>query len=342
MVPQDQIRLHFQSVPKTVKNILDFCQEEYENLARIKGDLYVSNYLDTLARQVCKALHLSNTFRDKVLRSLYPIALSYRVRAGMECNKAPIFHPKKHFELIKHLWFTKRPSVEKTFARKTAAMQAILCLHSFRRWIDVSRIRWEHCQRIEKQGRLFYKFNLSASKTNTRGQRNEYITIQRNNSDCCPVAMLHEYWRIRGCPRTGFIFPCLNENKVFCRNSLFQTWDAYVCKGHSKNREGKIPCLGEVNGKTSFGYYERAATNTLKWEVKPHSHSFRRLGIVVANKLGVPRDRITEFFGWKNTSEMPSHYLQEELASTSQGLAWKFSDALSDNLQCLNDVSFSK
>ena len=275
-----------------------------------------------------------------MLRSLYPIALSYRVRSGMECNKAPIFHPRQHFKLINYLWSKMQPSVELTFANKTAAMQASLCLHSFRRWIDVSRIRWEHCQRIEKQGRLFYKFKLSASKSNTRGQRNEYVTIQRNNTKSCPVAMLLEYWKIQGCPKYGFVLPCLHRSKRFNSNNLFQEWDSYVCNGHSSNKQGKIPCLGEVNGKTTFGYYERAAKK-LKWNTLPHKHSFRRLGIVLANKLNIPRDRITEFFGWKNTSEMPSHYLQEELASTNQGLAWKLSDALDNNLQCLNDVSFA-
>ena len=341
MVPQDQIRQHFRNLPKSVKNIINFCQAEYEHLARLRGDIYVSNYLHTLAKQVCKALRVSNPLRDKVLRSMNHIALSYRVRSGMECNKAPVFHPSQHFSLIKHLWTKVQPSVELTFAHKTAALQANLCLHSFRRWIDVSRIRWEHCQRIEKQGRFFLKFNLSASKSNTRGQRNEYITIQRNNSECCPVKMLTDYWRIRGCPRTGFILPCIHTDRKYERNGLFETWDAYTCDGHTKHKTlGKIPCLGEVNGKSSFGFYKRMA-KTLKWKTAPHSHSFRRLGIVVANKLGVPKDRITEFFGWKSTSEMPSHYLQEELASTSQGLAWKFSDALSDNLQCLNDVSFA-
>ena len=341
MVPQDQIRQFFNSKPTTVKNILDYCQEEYEHLSRLRGDLYVTTYLDTLVRQVCKALSKSNPFRDKVLRALHPIALSYRVRSGMSCNKAPIFHPKQHFKLIKHLWFKVQPSLEITFACKTAAVQAILCLHSFRRWVDVSRIRREHCQRIEKQGRLFLKFNLSASKTNTRGQRNEYITIQSNNSDLCPVAILQSYWRIRGCPKSGFILPCLHKRKKFSHNNLFREWDTYVCAGHTKNKTtGKIPCLGEVNGITSFGYYERAA-ESLKWEVLPHKHSFRRLGIVIANKMKIPRERITEFFGWKNTSEMPSHYLQEELASTNQGLAWRFSDALEDDFQCLNDVSFA-
>ena len=265
MVPQDQIKAHFKNLPATVKNILDFCQEEYENLARLRGDLYVTTYLDTLVRQVCKALAKSNSFRDKVLRSLYPIALSYRVRSGMECNKAPIFHPRQHFKLIKYLWFKMQPSTELTFANKTAAMQALLCLHSFRRWVDVSRIRWEHCQRIEKQGRLFYKFNLSASKTNTRGQRNEYITLQRNNTDLCPVLMLEQYWKIRGCPRTGFVLPCIHRDRKYNSHNLFQEWDSYVCKGHTSNKQGKIPCLGEINGKTSFGFYERAAKK-LKWK----------------------------------------------------------------------------
>ena len=340
MVTRGEIKKHFQLVPRTKSNIISFCQAEYENLARIRGDLYVTNYLTKLVEQVCSTLGLSNNFRNQILRGLYHVALSYRVRSGMESNKAPIFHPSKHLELIKYLWYKRSASVELAFANRTTAVHAILCFYSFRRWIDPTRIRWEHCRKTITQNRTFLKFNLSASKTNTKGQRNEYITLQQNDSEFCPIKILHQFWRIQGCPKTGFVLPCLHRHSKYLKNSLFQEWDAYVCSGHSKKGSDKIPCLGEVDGRTTFGYYKRAAKK-LKWKTLPHRHSFRRAGIVIANKLSVPRERITEFFGWKNTSEMPSHYVQEELATTSQGLAWKFADALGNNLKCLEDVSFA-
>lgn len=341
MVTRDRIRTHFLELPKTIKNIIAFCQEEYENIARERGDLYVTNYLDKLVRQVCTTLHLSNAFRTKVLNGLYHVTLAYRVRAGMECNRAPIFHPSKHFALIEKLWSRNQPSVDITFACKTTAVQALICLYTFRRWVDPTRIRWEHCDRVVNQGRIFLKFKLSASKSNRRGQRNEYITLQQNNLDLCPIRILNEYWRIQGCPRTGFVLPCLHDKRTYEVNGLCDQWNAYTCSGHTKDTSGKVPCLGEANGKTTFGFYKRAAIDS-GWQTLPHSHSFRRSGIVIANKLEIPRDRITEFFGWKSNSEMPSHYVQEELALTNQGIAWRFSDALTDKLSCLADVTFNE
>ena len=342
MVAKDIIRSHFATVPKSVANIIAFCQEEYEELARRKGDLFVTNYLDVLVAQVCKALQLSNSFRQKVSRGLYHITLAYRVRSGMESNKAPIFHPKQHLKLIRSLWFKKKPSVSLTFALRVTAMQALLCLHSYRRWIDVSRIRWEHCTTVKSKNRTFVKFKLSASKTNVKGRRNEYITIQENNTDMCPVKILYQFWAMQGAPKTGFVLPCLHENRTYNHNTLCEQWDAYTCMGHSKSKSksGKLPCLGEVNGTTSFGYYKRAAKDT-GWKTLPHKHSFRRAGVVLAKKLDVPRERITEFFGWKHDSCMVSHYLQEELATTSKGLAWQAADALQSNWECLQDVSFA-
>ena len=342
MVARDIIKSHFATVPKTVDNIIAFCQEEYEELARRKGDLFVTNYLDVLVTQVCKTLKLSNPFRQKVSRGLYHVTLAYRVRSGMESNKAPIFHPKQHLDLIRYLWFKKQPSVERTFAFRLTAMQALLCLHSYRRWVDVSRIRWEHCTTVKSRDRSFVKFKLSASKTNVKGRRNEYITIQQNDSDMCPVKILRQFWQIQGCPKTGFVLPCIHEDKKYTTNSLCDQWNAYTCSGHSKSktRSAKLPCLGEVYGITSFGYYKRNARKR-GWNTLPHRHSFRRAGVVLANKLNVPRERITEFFGWKHDSCMISHYLQEELATTSKGLAWQAADALKNDWECLQDVSFA-
>lgn len=341
MVAQDLIKEYFLDKPKNKETIIDYCKQIYEEKARQKGDLFVTNYLDTLVRQVCKALKLSNPVRDKILKGLFHVALSYRVRSGMMANKAPIFHPSQHLKLIKTLWFKTQQNINLTFANRTTAVQALICLYTFRRWVDPTRIRWEHCTVTRIQNRTFLKFTLAASKTNTKGQRNEFITLQQNDSDLCPVKILKQYWRIRGCPRTGFVLPCIHSNRVFRRDNLFQQWDAYVCPGHVKKDKKLVPCLGELNGKTSFGYYERAAKNQ-NWKVLPHRHSFRRAGIVIANKLNMPRERITEFFGWKSNSEMPSLYVMEELATTDQGLAWRFTDALANDLDCLKDISFAE
>ena len=341
MVSKSLIREHFSNLPKSPANILEFCKTTYENLARRKGDLFVPNYLENLVRQVCQALGLSNSFRNNITRKLFHLTLAYRVRSGIQTNQAPIFHPSKHLELIKYLWHRKLPSVHGTFAHRTAAVHALICFYSFRRWVDATRIRWEHCSKTKVGNRVFFKFTLAASKTNTKGKRNEFITLQQNNFDLCPIKILRQFWQMQGCPRTGFVLPCISKKRQYVPNSLFQEWDAYVCKGHVNSSAGKIPCLGEIDGRQSFGIYQRGA-KTLKWPTLPHKHSFRRAGIVISNKLDIPRERVTEFFGWKHDSTMPSLYIGSELATTSQGLAWKFSDAIAENFQCLNDISFTE
>ena len=340
MVSKSIIRKHFQTIPKTSANILEFCKNTYEDLARLRGDLFVPNYLEQLVRQVCHALGMSNSVRNKIVRELFHITLSYRVRSGIQTNQAPIFHPSKHLTLIKFLWHRKIPSVQGTFAHRTAAVHALICFYSFRRWVDATRIRWEHCSRTVVQNRVFLKFTLAASKTNTKGKRNEFITLQQNDCEFCPIKILRQYWHMQGCPRTGFVLPCINRNRTYVSNSLYREWDAYACKGHSKSAAGKVPCLGEIDGRQSFGIYQRGA-KFLKWETSPHKHSFRRAGIVISNKLNIPRERVTEFFGWRHDSTMPSLYVGSELATTSQGIAWKFSDAIADNFKCLNDISFT-
>ena len=342
MVSKFDIREHFANRTKSQANIIDYCKEQYEHLARLRGDLFSPNYLEKLVRQVCQALGISNSSREKILKGLFYVTLSYRVRGGVQSNKAPIFHPKKHLKLISHLWRKKAHSIERTFAYRTTAVQALLCLYSFRRWVDVTRIRWEHCSRINNNGRVFLKFTLAASKTNCKGKRDEFVTLQQNDTDLCPVKILTQYWRIRGAPKTGFVLPCIHDKRKFAANALFAEWDAYTCSGHLKSKKlGIVPCLGEINGITSFGYYKRAAINQ-KWPILPHSHSFRRGGIVIAKKLKLPRERITEFFGWKHDSEMISLYLNNELTTTSQGMAWKFADALANDLKCLDDISFAE
>ena len=176
-----------------------------------------------------------------------------------------------------------------------------------------------------------------------KGTRNEYMTIQENNTVTCPVRLLESFWHIQGCPSTGFIFPCQAKNRTVTMG-LFAHWDAKVCNGHGlTSRRDKLYCLGQVNGQTSFGYYQRAAKAS-GWVTLPHKHSFRRSGVVIAHTLGLSRDRITEIFGWKHDSNMPSHYLAHELATTNQSLAWHMADQAIANqpFHCLDQIRFAQ
>ena len=59
----------------------------------------------------------------------------------------------------------------------------------------------------------------------------------------------------------------------------------------------------------------------------------------MAHKLNLSRDQITQTFGWKHDSDMPWHYLQDELSTSKEGLAFKLSEKIRDNqFDFLNDV----
>ena len=341
MVSNQQITEHFQKVPASRQNILDFCQLQFKRESSKRGKLLSPLRLDKLVRQVGKVLKLTKNLQQTIMNSLYYIKLGFSIQNGSRVNIAPVFHPQKHLELIWYMWSRPHKSIHKQFAWQTASIQALLCLHTGRRWIDSCRVRWEHVQTVHTGNRKFIKIPLAMSKGN-KGTRNEYLTFQENDTKTCPVALLHQYWKIQGCPSFGFIFPCLAKNKKPTKG-LFEHWDAYTCNGHGKNsRDDLFQCLGQVNGITSFGFYQRAAKK-VGWKTLPHKHSFRRGAVVLAHAFKLSRDRITEIFGWKHDSNMPSHYLANELATTDQGLAWNIADQIQQpaKFNCIEGIDFA-
>ena len=59
----------------------------------------------------------------------------------------------------------------------------------------------------------------------------------------------------------------------------------------------------------------------------------------MAHKLDLSHDQITSTLGWKHDSEMPWHYLQGELSTAKNGLAYKLSDKISANdYSFMNDI----
>ena len=93
MVTKDDIKEHFKNTKITVKAVLDFCRDEYENDIRVKKRMISTDYLEKLVRQIVRTLFLSNEFGRKVQNALYDLRLAYRTRNGMSVKKAPIFHP---------------------------------------------------------------------------------------------------------------------------------------------------------------------------------------------------------------------------------------------------------
>ena len=335
------IRNHFNNTPASRRNIIAFCTKQYEANSRRKGSLLSPARIDQIARKVCAVLKIPKHQRTQILNGLYHVKLNFRIRSLDQVNIAPVFHPNQHLKLIRTMWSRPQNSISKQFDRQASALQALICLHTGRRWVDSCRLRWELVHKIKINNRIFIKIPLPMSKGN-HGIRNEYVTFQNNNSDLCPVKMLQQFWQIQGTPSFGFIFPCTKKERSI-KTGLFSHWTAKVCPGHGKTaKNDPILCLGQTDSNRSFGFYQRAA-RAAKWKTLPHKHSFRRGGVVIAHALKLSRDRITEIFGWKHDSNMPSHYLANELATTKQGLAWNMADQIhaKQKFACLQNIQFA-
>ena len=338
----DLIKNHFKNLPASRHNIIQFCTAQYELGSRQKGSLLSPKRLDTLVKTVCSTLKISRAKQTSILNTLYHAKLNFRIRSLDQVNIAPIFHPLQHLKLIHKMWSRPQPSIMKQFNAQASALQALICLHTGRRWVDSCRLRWELIKMVRIKDRVFIKIPVPMSKGNA-GLRNEYVTFQNNDSSLCPVKLLNQFWHIQGAPTFGFIFPCTRKNRTI-KPGLYRHWTAKVCKGHGKssNRD-TITCLGQTDSTRSFGYYSRAA-KAAGWNTLPHKHSFRRGAVVIAHTLKLSRDRITEIFGWKHDSNMPSHYLANELATTKQGLAWNMADQIQakKTFSCIRNIHFAK
>ena len=59
----------------------------------------------------------------------------------------------------------------------------------------------------------------------------------------------------------------------------------------------------------------------------------------MAHKLNLSRQQITTTLGWKHDSDMPNHYLQDEMATSREGLAFKLAERISKNdFSFLDDI----
>lgn len=93
-----------------------------------------------------------------------------------------------------------------------------------------------------------------------------------------------------------------------------------MCCTLGHRRGGKrIECLGQVDGDVTHGMMKRTALK-VGFEIPPTKHTFRRILVVMALKLGMNRERVCEHFGWNYDSHMISHYIQDELGTDKNGL----------------------
>ena len=213
---------------------------------------------------------------------------------------------------------------------------ALLCLLSGRRWIDITRIRWNNLEFCSIDGTIALKFFIACSKKNL-GSRNEGITLIKDDSPLCPVKLLTQFWILNGRPKAGFVFSCVHKAAKYPKRVLCNSWLAKRCKGHKMGNK-TFSCNGEINGNTTYKIFRDEAVR-IGFNQLPTKNTFRRMGVVMAHKLNLTRDQITATFGWKHDSDMPVHYLQDELSTSKDGLAFKLAERIrSNDFTFLNDV----
>ena len=313
----------------TVENIVRLAKFIYERHCASHKRLLATNYFLKIVKAVANFLNMSIEQVQSLQFQLYDVIKSYRIRGGQRVKVADLKDPIKIRMIIKNLWFTttstairpKRLSHQKMLMRRITAIQTLIVSVTGRRWIDITRLRWEYAKIIHLNHATVIKIGIFISKPNKKGRRNESITLVKDNTELCPVKLLIKYWYLMGKPKFGWIFPCIHKKKMFKNNDFCPQWSDWCCAGHRRGGK-KIECLGHINGDTSEGMMKRTA-KIVGFLEPPTKHTFRRILVVMATKLGMNRERICEHFGWNYDSHMISHYLQDALGTDKDGLPCK-------------------
>ena len=146
------------------------------------------------------------------------------------------------------------------------------------------------------------------------------------------------YWR--GNPSQGFVFPCVSKEAEFVKDSIWEPWSSYRCKGHWVNKI-KMECLGQIDGNNSIGILQRFA-KAKGWKTVPSKHTFRRLVTLLYRRQGLTREQINELMGWVPSSNMPTHYAAERDSILESAPANVFATELesSDPFSNYKDIQF--
>ena len=328
---QQAIKRYFKSKPVTKENLLDCIRLLYEYRNYKVQTILSSSYLQKIVNEVLKVMKVNKTLQTSVNNNLFDLFMSYRLKSNATVAHAPTVDPVKLREAIRFLFFEQKSardvyfSSAKIFRHKISALHALLCSVSGRRWIDVSRIRWESIKLLKAKDHTKIKFAIPGSKANPKGKRNEGLSLVQDFSDLCPVSLITQFWILMGRPKFGFVFPCIHKSATYVTDCV-DTWESFRCKGHKAGAKMR-PCLGQINGDTTWTTFRQAA-KLVGCTVIPKRHSFRRLGCIIAHKFGLTRDQITTTFGWRFDSVMPNHYLQDELSLDQQGFATKLAESI--------------
>ena len=325
------------------ENIFACIRLLYEYHIFKKQAILSSGFLQKIINEVLKVTKPCTRVKNLVNNNLFDIFMTYRLKSNASVAHAPTVNPVKLRQAIRNLFYKRLSkkgvllSHEKLFKNKITALHALLCSVTGRRWIDISRIRWESIILLHSKDRVKIKFSLPGSKANAKGKRNEGVSLVQDFSDLCPVKLIISFWIMTGRQKFGFVFPCIHKKATFVTD-LVDTWESFRCKGH-KAGEKTRPCLGQINGEVTWRTFKLAAKD-VGCTVIPKRNSFRRIACITAHKFGLTRDQITTTFGWRYDSVMPNHYLQDELSLDKNAFATKLAESIQKdpNFTFLEDV----
>ena len=326
-------------------DIVYHCKQFYlQRMEKRKNKVINPNLMLKMFYKLTKLLNIPGREMTKIKTKIKNLIFDIRIQGSLKTKMAPIFHPSHLIHLITKLWYHRRNSNSKLLlAKRQAAMQAMICLVTGRRWADVTRIKWDTMECIKTKDNYFIKFLLPVSKTNQIGARIEYINLRQNKTSkfLCPVQMILKlkYWV--GQPSKGFVFKCLAPNTKWVKDDINTDWSSYRCNGHW-NSEEKHTCLGQTSSTHSFGYVHRFAKR-LKWKKLPTKHSFRRTCLIIAKQLKISRAQINEGFGWVPHSDMIRHYTADHESTTLNAPAVAIATEFDKNhpFHCVNNVKFT-
>ena len=332
------IKRFFAKRKVTKENIFACAKLLYEYHNFKAQSILSTGFLQKILNEVLKVTKAPAAVRTSVQNNSFDIFMTYRLKSNASVGHAPAVDPVKIRQTIRTLFYQIRTvdgrklSNEKIFKNRISAIHALLCSVTGRRWMDISRIRWESLIIRQSKDRVKIKFALPGSKANAKGKRNEGVSLVQDFSDLCPVKLIIIFWIITGRQKFGFVFPCIHKKVQFVTD-VVDTWESFRCKGHKAGSKVR-PCLGQINGDTTWTTFRTAAIEA-GCKIVPKRNSFRRLGCLIAHKFGLNRDQITTTFGWRFDSVMPNHYLQDELSLDQNAFATKLAESIQ------NDPEFS-
>ena len=294
--------------------VISFILDQYRKQVEKSKRPIHTDFMIKLLNKICSWSKIKESLRKRIKSTLDRKILNIRIQANLRTKPARTYPPDKLLHLIQTQW--KRPIHGSGYfgmKRKYASAMAFICFLTGRRWVDISRLKWDNLKIFSNEIGHFYKFYIPASKTNIRGQRIECVTIRKINTNkfVGPIKMLQsiKYWQ--GNPSKGFVFPCVSINAKFMVDPIWPGWSSYRCEGHWVNKI-KYECLGQIDGDVTIGILQRYATDHLKWKTFPTKHTFRRLVTLLHKRNGLSREQINELMGWVPNSNMPIHYAAEQ------------------------------